>query len=34
MYEVLLGGTLQNFYNLRLNYGFKILKLLIYIISC
>lgn len=33
-YEVLPGGTLQNFYNLHLNYGFKILRLLIYIISC
>lgn len=34
MYEALPGGTLQNVYNLHLNYGFKILKLVIYVISC
>lgn len=33
VYELLPGGMLQIVDNLHLNYGFKILKLLIYIIS-
>ena len=33
VYELLPGGILQIVDNLHLNYGFKILKLLIYVIS-